>query len=297
MGLIQDHAEIWAFRPGMLEDLLESARVLHTFHWFGLLWLAVGLLALAGWHGFRSLAWRSALSLLGAAILLALAAPVRLKYEVLLLPLALVPGFIWAARWKTSFVLVTLFLLGGLRLQTLGWLEVQGGPHPWLPVSIVTLDALSDGVADGTGWFHSFPMADGPGSEPWLWEEIPAGIQASLLFQDLDIDLEGGSVPFRLFNVPQMECLAMYLSLRGRLVEPGLLTEGDRVLIVSRFPFNLAPEPPGGRLVLSAPDHFQRRDKMSPYPLYVQSREVLSTRREAGSVRVSRPSGKQKGVD
>jgi len=297
MEFIQEHGASHVLRSGLFEDLLGSARILHSFHWLGLLWLAVGLLVLAGWQGFRPLAWRSALALLGGSFLLALAAPVNLKYLVLLLPLALVPGFIWAARWKVSFVLVSLFLLASLQFQTLGWLDFKGGQHPWSAGPIMMLDEFSDGVADGTRWFDAVPLADPPGNQPWLWDQIPPGIQASLLFQDLGVEMGGGSMPYRLFHFTEMESLAMYLGLRGRLVEPALLKEGDWVLIVSRFPFNLPSETPAGSLILSAPDHFESRNKMCSFPLFVQLREVLSAPSEVGSVGVSRRSGQQKGAE
>ncbi|MGI5844180.1 MAG: hypothetical protein ACOX9B_08395 [Candidatus Xenobium sp.] len=278
MQVIQEHRFLMSCYPwmSMFMAFVESAQTLHTFHWLGLLWLTVGLLLLDRWHDFRPLARKSALWLLAGLVSMALNAPPVLKYLVVLLPLGLVPGFIWAARWKTSFVLVTLFLLGGLWIQTLGWLDIKDRRHPWLPIPILMLDTISDGVPRDFCWFYSFPMADAPRNRPWIWKKIQPRIRMCVLFLDQEIDLRKAPVTFWK-SIPELECLVLYLSLRSKLVEPDLLKEGDGVLILSRFPFNLPSGPPAGSNVLSPPDHFQMVERCSPpFPFLVQFRTVLS---------------------
>jgi len=263
-------------RPSLVGAIADYTRTLHTFHWFGLLWLAVGVLVLVRWQRFGSLGFHLAFSVLGGLLLMAASGPVGLKYLVTLLPLALVLGFVWAARWTASFIGVALFLVGTLFVQTVGWLDVRNHHFRWVPVPIVTPDELP-GKMVSAHWFYNFPVASLLGEDPWIWDQIPPGLRLSLLLKRQPIPLTGGSVPYLLLKGSEVECLAVFLSLRGQLVEPGLLREGDYVLIGSRLPFNLPPEPGAGRLRLSGPDHFQSRDRSSPYPLLLQLRRVQST--------------------
>ncbi len=262
-------------RPEFVGAIADYIRTLHTFHWMGLLWLAAGVVVLARWRRFGSLGFRLVFSVLTGLLLMAATGPVGLKYLVTLLPLAVVLGFIWAARWKTSFAGVTLFLVASLWVQTLGWLDLQDRQIPWLPVPMVTPDALPEEMVNGH-WFYYFPVAEIPGEDSWLWDQIPRGLRTSLIFRDQPIPVGGAAVPILLFKGPEMECLAMYLSLRGQLVEPDLLREGDYVLIGSRLPFSLPRGRRAGALDLSAPDHFQSRDRMSSFPLLLQLRRVQS---------------------
>lgn len=275
--LIQDHLALTeSIRPGVFSSIWKLVQILHTFHWLGWLWLSVGVLVLAHWRDFRSLGFRLAFSVFGCVVLLAWTAPLFLKYVVMILPFALVLGFLWAARWKASFVGVVLLLLGGLCVQTLGWLYLEESELPWLPVAILTPDSLDDKMDQGICWFADFPVAELPRGEPWLWDQIPRGLRLSLLFQSQAIPAGGSVMPHLWMQTHELEYLAMFLSLRGQLIPPSLLREGDSVLIASVHPYRPPPGPRLGSLGLSAPEHFHLSDMRSRYPLLLQLLTVES---------------------
>ncbi len=256
-----------------LAAIWEFIQILHGFHWLGCLWLSLGVLLLAGWDRFGWSGWRLAFSLLGGLASLAALVPSDLKYLVLLLPMALVLGFLWAARWKSTFLAVTLALLGMLWVQSFGWLYLVDRQLPWLPVKLMTPDSLSGERARGSRWWHYFPVAELPARDPLVWEQIPPGLRTSLVFHHKE--LPGEKMP-RNWRLNSVEHLAISLSLRGELVEPGLLKEGDHVLIASLVPYLPPAEPRLGRYELSAPDHFYSSDPWFTYPMFLQLRRIQS---------------------
>jgi len=257
---------------GALPDL---AWMLNTFHWLGLLWLVTGVLLLARWRTSGLSAFRLTCSLVVGSVFLLLHAHVHLKFLVPVLPLALVPGFIWAARWKASSVGVAIFLIGVLWFQSFGWLAARDRRFPWLPVPIVTPNDFF-GEVDGGPWWYRFPVADLPAGGPGLLDLVPSGLRLSLLYLEQPIPQLGVTEPLESFGGFYLECLAMGLALRGQLVDPGILKAGDHVLMVSSSPYRLPPGIRDGRLSLSGPDCFRNPDGLAPHPLFLQLRRVQS---------------------
>jgi len=255
-----------------------SIQTIHAFHWLGLLWLLVGALAMVGWRGFGSLGLRLAFSVPASMAAISLGGSWSLKYQVLVLPLALVLGFLWAARWKRSFVPVMLLLLGGLWIQTFGWLHVEKQQIPWLPVSLLTPDFMQDHTRPvPRDWWYSFPVAELLGEEPWQIDQIPAEGRICLVFLDQDAlpTFPDPAMPQpRRFKQWDMECLAMFLGVRGQLIEPSRLKVGDQVLIASVFPYCTPPEPQAGSAGLSAPDHFRLGSHLVADYLYLKLQTV-----------------------
>jgi len=104
---------------------LDAARtgltVLTTFYWGALPWLAVGTVALLAWRA----RWPQAVFLVvaGLAILLIhlvvpLAEP---RYFAPFTPVLVVLAFLWAARWRSTFVACVAFMLLAGSLQVTAW--------------------------------------------------------------------------------------------------------------------------------------------------------------------------------
>jgi len=262
-----------AVRPGIAALLWQPAQILHSFHWLGLVWMLVGVVVLARWHRFGLLGFRLAFSLFAGSLMMALMVPVNLKYLVVFLPLALVLGFIWAARWRASFVAVMLILLGSLWVQSFGWLDLEDKRVTWLPVPLVSPDSLSGEIEEGKPWWYYFPVAEFPTGNLRFWDQFPRGLRTSLLFYNRELPGEHGPHQWRQGS---MDCLAMNLSLRGQLLKPTLLKEGDHVLIASSFPYKPPNDLQVGGFRLSAPDHFYHSEAWFRYPLLLQLRRVQS---------------------
>lgn len=293
MRLIQDHSfTTEPARSAILSSIWQLAQTLHSFHWFGCLWLTAGFSFLACWRGFRHLGFRLLLSVAGGIVLMAYTTPASLKYSFLLLPLLLVLGFVWAARWRMSFIGVSMFLLGMLWVQSMGWLYADDFRIPGMPVPTVALDS-SAGERDSRNlnlsklqWWIGLPMAEFPRGELWVWDHVPRGLRLSFLGIDPSI-LSGGSLqPGTQAHSPlrsdDLDCLSMFLSLRGQVVAPQFLREGDSVLIasVSAFPYSPLLGPGAGSIELSAPVHLQWNNLGSafPEPVFLQLRRVRSIR-------------------
>ncbi len=136
--------ELWAwfidfqsgYTPAMTGQLLSleslrgslaaAWRVLETFYWEARWLLGLGPVALALW-GWRSPRVRFLL-VASLAILLTqvlLLHPSK-RYFASMLPALVVLAFLWAARWRWSFVACTLFLSVAGTLQLAGWLDPVG---------------------------------------------------------------------------------------------------------------------------------------------------------------------------
>jgi len=93
---------------------------LGLYHAGGILWF-LGTLALPGWPSVRSKVSPFLLGFLGSLTLYAVLLPAMPRYLAPILPLALVVAFLWAARWKSVFIVVMLvqLVLGILQLPWL----------------------------------------------------------------------------------------------------------------------------------------------------------------------------------
>jgi hypothetical protein len=297
MRLIEYHSYTTeCANPDLFSPLWGLIQNIHTFHWLGLLWLAAGFLFLPCWRGFRKSEFRLFLSVAGGTLLIAYTTPTSLKYSFLLLPLLLVLGFLWAARWKISFIGVSLFLLGTFCIQSTGWLHLDNYRIPRMPVPTIILDSFDheknpeNPSLSKDQWWFGFPIAELPSGEIWVWDHIPRGLRLSFLGIDPLIliegtvppDIQGGST----LRNDDLDCLSMYLNLRCQVVAPQFLKEGDSVLIasVSAFPYSPLLGPGAGSLELSAPVHLQWNNLGStfPKPVFLQLRKVLSIRESRG---------------
>jgi len=183
-----------------------------------------------------------------------------------------------------------LFLLGMLWIQGVGWLHIDNSRLPGLPVPIVALDSLSDEMSakfrspSKAQWWMGLPMAQGPKGELWVWDQIPRGLRLSFLSIDPGIQsrdsFHPGTQGHSSLRSDDLDCLSMFLSLRGQVVAPQFLREGDYVLIASAYPYSPHPEPRAGSIELSAPVHYQWNNLGSvfPEPVFLQLRRVQSIR-------------------
>jgi hypothetical protein len=95
--------------------------VTSSFYWGGLAWLAAGTLLLLTWR--QKIRVTLPLVAVCVSVLLAhyLLLPADVRYLSTTTPLLVILAFLWAARWRFSFVPCVAFMLGAGLLQVAGW--------------------------------------------------------------------------------------------------------------------------------------------------------------------------------
>ncbi len=126
-----------------LEALRVGLTVLTTFYWGALAWLAVGTVALLAWRA----KWPQAAFLVvaGLAILLIhlvvpLAEP---RYFAPFTPVLVVLAFLWAARWRSTFVACVAFMLLAGALQVTAWSPLGQGVAAALRLELIATSELA----------------------------------------------------------------------------------------------------------------------------------------------------------
>jgi hypothetical protein len=95
--------------------------VTSSFYWGGLAWLEAGTLLLLTWR--QKIRVTLPLVAVCVSVLLAhyLLLPADVRYFSTTTPLLVILAFLWAARWRFSFVPCVAFMLGAGILQVAGW--------------------------------------------------------------------------------------------------------------------------------------------------------------------------------
>ncbi len=162
--------------------------VLNTFYWEGAAWLASGTVGLLSWRArFRPALDLVATSLTVLTLHLTLLPPDP-RYLAPMTPVLVTLAFLWAARWRATFLsCVVLMILAGL-MQAAAWTPAaqaaasilraqlvpvtsilpQSGPPP--PSERPPLLALS-----------RVPVAELPAKGPNLFKALPQGIRLGLI--------------------------------------------------------------------------------------------------------------------
>ncbi|MGI5842600.1 MAG: hypothetical protein ACOX9B_00245 [Candidatus Xenobium sp.] len=154
---------------------------LNGMTWGGLLWVVVGALLLAAWKPTRTVAWQVGLGALGTlAVLSWFVPPVYARYLAPYLPMFAILAFLWAARWKTSYIACLVFMLVAGPLQVLGNTPLLEGA--------LARAGLSGFLYDHP-WYHSrsphlnwrIPSVRDPMPVPSVLNQIPRGAKVGLL--------------------------------------------------------------------------------------------------------------------
>ena len=154
---------------------------LNGFYTGGYLWLVPGSVLLALWKPTRGLAATVGPGFLGALAILSYAVPpIYARYLAPLLPLALLLGFLWAARWRASYVACLAFMLAVGPLQVLGTMPPLQGALQELGVSTF----LCDHPWHYERWPRlrwGIPSAWDPLPTPSVLEQVPRGARVGLV--------------------------------------------------------------------------------------------------------------------
>jgi hypothetical protein len=154
---------------------------LNGFYCGGYLWLVPGTLLLALWKPTRAVAAAVGLGFLGAGFIMAdMVPPVYVRYLAPFLPMVLILGFLWAARWRASYVGCVVFLL------LVGPLQILGNT----PVVHAALERLHlSGVLYDHPWYYEryprlvwgVPCVRDPMPRPSVLKRIPEGAKVGLV--------------------------------------------------------------------------------------------------------------------
>jgi len=154
---------------------------LNAFYWGGYLWLLPGALLLALNRATRRAAVTVGLGLAATLALLAwLLPPVYARYLAPFLPMALIPGFLWAARWRSTYVACLVFMLA------VGPVQILGNMPPW---SAALGKAGIAGLTYDHPWYHErlprldwrIPVVRDPMPTPSIFQRIPPGARIGLV--------------------------------------------------------------------------------------------------------------------
>lgn len=156
--------------------------LINTFYWQVHLLLILGPLALAVW-GLRNskagfLLWTSLALVLIQALLL----PPDPRYLASMAPALLILLFLWAARWRATFLACVLFMVLAGAMQLAGWFPPIERAATMLGLEMVPLPAIAGqsrpripvimASEDLARWV---PVAELPAEEPDPLKAIPAG--------------------------------------------------------------------------------------------------------------------------
>ncbi len=153
---------------------------LNGMSWGGLVWLVAGTVLLAAWKPTRTVALQVGLGALGTLTILSwIVPPVYARYLAPYLPMFAILAFLWAARWKASYLACLVFML------TVGPLQVLGNMPPL--EGALARSGLSGLVSDHP-WYHSraplpdwgIPAVRDPMPVPSVLGQIPRGARIGL---------------------------------------------------------------------------------------------------------------------
>lgn len=186
---IQPAPEIW----------YQALYTLNAFHAGGMLWF-LGTLALPGWGAVRSRVFPFLAGFLGSLAIYTVLLPSVPRYLAPILPLALVVGFLWAARWRSVFlvVMVAQLALGALQLP---WLVPVPGTGVFRAPSLPEYNPASrDAILV---WSLPEPTEEGATLDPL--KRIEDGATVAVRRAEVEMDGDGG-----VFNL-----LTLYLGQRA----------------------------------------------------------------------------------
>lgn len=150
----------------------------------GLIWVAAGTLLLAAWKPTRAVAWQVGLGALGTLTILSwIVPPVYARYLAPYLPMFAILGFLWAARWRASYIACLVVMLGVGPLQVLGNMP---------PLEGALARAGLSGLLYDHPWYHSraplpdwrIPSVRDPMPVPSVLGQIPRGARVGLFLVD-----------------------------------------------------------------------------------------------------------------
>jgi len=175
---------------GCLIAVLRGLWVAGSFHWGGLAWLALGTILLATWREKA----RVVLPLVALSVLVVLTHFLLLVADVRYLsttaPVLVILGFLWAARWRSSFALCVAFFLAAGILQLCGWKPPVQDLAGRVGIEVFPLSEEFIGPSfrrhPPAFYFHptQVPVADFPTFKPDVLDEIPPGARTAVLWVD-----------------------------------------------------------------------------------------------------------------
>ncbi len=165
--------------------------VVSTFYWAAPVWLAVGGVALLSWKArFRKALYLVATSLVVLALHVGLLIPDP-RYLAPTTPVLVVLAFLWAARWRSTFVACAAFMLLAGFLQTAAWLPMARQVAANLGLELVPVSRLLPGskppnphVRPAVVDVRRVPVAELPSLGPSILEAVPAGARVGILWLD-----------------------------------------------------------------------------------------------------------------
>lgn len=224
-GLLEDSvtrslcSDFWHVFPQWSKCILSF---LSSFYWGGWMWLLVGTILLLNWSEkayFVRFLLTACVLVVGPHILVP---AIDFRYIAPLLPALLIVGFLWAARWRASFVACVIFMLLAGTLQVCGWVPSISGmasrlglelvptsdiytarPEDWPNmdpvVSIEKVNAaklnlpateLPPVIRPQFLWdFTKVPIADPPDFKPTLLDAIPESSRVLLVWGGPGVNL------------------------------------------------------------------------------------------------------------
>lgn len=166
-------------------------RVTETFYWGGLLWLALGTILLRLWGRQAPrvdlLLKLSLVTVLAQYLLLWPDA----RYQAPMLPALVVLAFLWAARWRASFVACVGLMLVLGTAQVAGWTPAVRRAAEALGIRLVAFSQVlpdSSAPADPGSSRPSLrviPIAEPPSRTPPLFEVLSPGSRVGYLKVDM----------------------------------------------------------------------------------------------------------------
>ncbi len=190
---------------------MDGMFVVATFYWGGPAWLAVGTLALLSWKArFRQPSPGPQFS--GDPGHPPGALDPDPRYLASVTPVLVVLSFLWAARWRASFVACTLFMLLAGVLQTAAWTTAAQTAATFLhlaPITEIVRGSSPPPLAERPPLLDlgRVPAAQPPSSDPSLLEAVPDGASVGILWVG-DSPSPGG-----------LTFIQRYLEARGPVVE------------------------------------------------------------------------------
>ncbi len=166
-------------------------RVTETFYWGGLLWLGAGTILLRLWG--RQVPRVDLLLKLSLATVLTqyLLLWPDARYQAPMLPALVILAFLWAARWRASFVACVGFMLVLGTVQVAGWTPGVRQAAEWLgwrPVAFSEVLPDSSAPADpgsSRPGLRVVPIAEPPSRTPRLFGVMPPGARVGYLKVDM----------------------------------------------------------------------------------------------------------------
>lgn len=158
-------------------------RVTETFYWGGILWLALGSILLRLWG--RELPRVDLLLKLSLVTVLAqyLLLWPNARYQAPMLPVLVILAFLWAARWRASFVACVGFMLVLGVFQVAGWVPSVQWAAEVLGIRLVAFSqVLPDSSPPAVSVSRRvIPIAEPPSRTPPLFEVLSPGSRVGYL--------------------------------------------------------------------------------------------------------------------